>query len=201
MFIEHKKSFSFSLSPALRKSERQKFFLIKTGSKKFHNGKQVQQQQHNKDITAPPQTFFIMDLNPGNQIQWESRKIQPLIKRLFLSKNISNVPLAGRLKDFVGAWMSIAEDSKLLDTVKAWKIQFHSKPFQSEIPQPIVGRKGEDLVNLEVKEVLKKWSIKKIQPSKGEFVSNLFLLTKKHGGAKTSDKLESTECRYSILPL
>ena len=46
IFIEHKKSFSFSPSHAPRKCERQKFFLRKIGSKKFHNGNQQQQQQH-----------------------------------------------------------------------------------------------------------------------------------------------------------
>ena len=51
IFIEHKKPFSFSSSHAQRKCEGQKFFLTKTGSKKFHNGNQKQQQQrHTKDI-------------------------------------------------------------------------------------------------------------------------------------------------------
>ena len=45
IFIEHKKPFSFSPSHAPRKCEGQKFFLTKTGSKKFHNGNQQQQQQ------------------------------------------------------------------------------------------------------------------------------------------------------------
>ena len=56
-------------------------------------------------ITAPQQTFFRVDLNPEKAIQWESREVHPLIKRLFLSKSIPDVPLAGRLKYFVGAWM------------------------------------------------------------------------------------------------
>ena len=42
-------------------------------------------------ITAPQQTFFSEDLNPE---RWESRKVHPLIKRLFLSKSIPDVPLA-----------------------------------------------------------------------------------------------------------
>ena len=45
IFIEHKKPFPFSPSHAPRKCERQKFFLTKTGSKKFHNSNQPQQQQ------------------------------------------------------------------------------------------------------------------------------------------------------------
>ena len=49
-----------------------------------------------------------------------------------------------------------------------------------------------------------KGAIRKFQPSKGEFVSNLFLVKKDGGGgggAKTSDKFEATEGLYPILPL
>ena len=132
----------------------------------------------NRDMvgTTTPQQTFSMDLNPEKPIQWESRKIHPLIKILFLSKSIPDVLLTGRLKYFVAAWMKITQDPKILDIVKGYKIPFHSKPFQSEIPsQPIVSREEEEQVKLEVKEMLKKGAIRKSQPSKGEFVSNLFL--------------------------
>ena len=68
------------------------------------------QEVSNRDIvgtTTPQKTFFSMDLNREKPIQWESRKIHPLIKRLFLSKRIPDVPLAGRLKYFVEIWMKI----------------------------------------------------------------------------------------------
>ena len=126
-----------------------------------------------------------MDLNPEKPIQWESRKLQPLIKRLFSSKSIPDVLLAGTLKHFVGAWMKIRQDPKILDIVKGNKIPFHSKPFQSEVlSQPIVGQEGEEFVKLEVKEILTNRDIRKVQPSKGEFVSNLFLLKKKDMGQR-----------------
>ena len=76
-------------------------------------------------ITAPQETFFSMDLNLGKPVQWEPRKVHPLIKRLFLSKSIPDVPLAGRLKHFIGAWMRITQDPKILDTVKGYKIPFY----------------------------------------------------------------------------
>ena len=84
-------------------------------------------------ITALQKTFFSIDLDPGKPIQWESRKIHPLIKRLFLPKCIPDVPLADRLKHFVGALMRITQGPKVLDTVKGYEIPFHSKPFQSKI--------------------------------------------------------------------
>ena len=124
--------------------------------------------------------FFSMDLKSEKPIQWESRKIHPLIKRLFSSKSIPDVPLAERFKHFVGAWMKITQDQKILDIVKGYKIPFHSKTFQSKIPsQPIVSQEGEELVKLEVKEMFKKGAIRKVQPAKGKFVRNLFLVEKK----------------------
>ena len=104
-----------------------------------------------------------MDINSEKPIQRESRKVHPLIKRLFLSKSIPDVPLRGRLKHFVGAWMKITQDPKILNIVKGYKIPFHSKPFQSKIPpQPIVSRKGVELVKLKAKEMLKKGAIRKV---------------------------------------
>ena len=85
-------------------------------------------------VTTQQQTFFSMDLNPEKPIQWESRKVHPLTKRLFLSKSIPDVPLAERLKHFVGAWIKTTQDPKILDIVKGYKIPLHSKPFQSKIP-------------------------------------------------------------------
>ena len=121
-------------------------------------------------ITTQQQTVFSMDLNPEKTILWESRKVHRLIKRLFLSKSILDVPLAGRLNHFVGAWMKIIQDPNVFDKVKGYKIRFHSKTFQSKIPsQPIVSREGEELVKLEVKEMLKKGATRKVQLSKATY--------------------------------
>ena len=60
--------------------------------------------------------------------------------------------------------MKMAQDPKMLDIVKGYKIPFHSKPFQSKIPsQPIVIRERKELVKLEIKEILKKRAIRKAQ--------------------------------------
>ena len=100
-------------------------------------------------VPSQQQTFFSMNLNPEKPIQWESRKAHPLIKRLFLSKSIPDVPLAGRLKHFVGAWLKITQDPKILDIVKGYKISFHSKRLQSKIPsQTIMSREGEESAKL-----------------------------------------------------
>ena len=121
-------------------------------------------------ITAPHEAFN-RDLNPRKPIQWESRKVHPLIKRLVSSKSVADVRLAGRLKHFVGSWIRITKDSNILDTVKGYKILFCLKTYQLKISsQPIVNQERE------VKEMLKNGAIRKVQPSKGEFVSNLFIV-------------------------
>ena len=48
IFIEHKKSFSFSPSHTPTQCEGQKLLFTKTGSKKFHNGNQQQKQQQQR---------------------------------------------------------------------------------------------------------------------------------------------------------
>ena len=110
-------------------------------------------------ITASQQTF-----NRGEPIQWESRKVHPLIKRLFSSKSIADVRLAGRLKHFIGAWVRIIKDPNILDTAKGYKILFYSKTFQPKISfqQPIVSQDKEELINLKVKGMLKNGTIRKI---------------------------------------
>ena len=162
ILIEHKKPFSCSPSHAPSQCEGQKLFLTKTGSKIIimvtSNNKSKfiptthRQGVSNRDmvgITAQQQTFFSMDFNPGKPIQSESRKVHPFIKRLFLSKSIPDVPFAERLKHFVGAWMRITKDPKILDIVKGHNIAFHSKPFQSKIlSQPVVNREGGEFVKL-----------------------------------------------------
>ena len=76
------------------------------------------------------------------------------------------------MKHFVETCMKITQDPKILDIVKGYQISFHLKPFHSKIPsQPLVSREGQELVKLEVKEMLKKGAIKKVQPSKRKFVS------------------------------
>ena len=91
--------------------------------------------------------------------------------------------------------MIIIKDTKILDAVKGYKIPFHSKLLQSRIPsQPIVSREEEELVKLKVKEMQKKGAMRKFEPSKGEFVSNLFLVKKKGGGQRPVINLKQLNC-------
>ena len=142
-----------------------------------------------------------MDLNPEKPIQWESRKVHPLTKRLFLSKSIPDVPLAERLKHFVGAWIKTTQDPKILDIEKDTKSHFiqnlfsqKSLPNNSESERGGIGGTGS---KRNVEEEIHQKSSTIIRR-----VCKQLIPCKKEGcGPKTSDKFEATECIYPILSL
>ena len=144
-YLQNTKSTFYWATHTYREKLRGKiFFSQKTDRKNSimvpNNNSRVipttnRQGVNNRDmvgITAPQQTFN-RHLNPGKPIQWELKKVHPLIKRLFSSKSIADVRLAGRLKHFVGSWFRIIKDPNILDTVKGYKILFYSKTYQSKI--------------------------------------------------------------------
>ena len=67
--------------------------------------------------------------------------------------------------------------------VKGHKIPFIKIPFQRKIPNfTKMNKKQIALVDVELKEMLKKGTIMGAQLGQGEFLSNLFLVGKKDGG-------------------
>ena len=109
IFIEHKNPFSFISSHAPRKCERQNFSLTKTGSKKFHNGNQQQQQpqqrytyygqtgcqqQNMVGITAPHQTFSSKTNAVG------IKKGSPIDKKFILVKKYSRRSISRKIETF-----------------------------------------------------------------------------------------------------
>ena len=108
------------------------------------------------------------------------KKVSPTNKTIILVKKYPRRSIGRKIETFCRSRNEVTQDLKIFDTVKGFKIPFHSKIFQSKFSsQPIVSQEGEEFVKLEVKEMLKKGTIRKFQPSKGEFVRNLFLVKKK----------------------
>ena len=67
--------------------------------------------------------------------------------------------------------------------VKGYRIPFIKIPFQRKIPNfTKMNKKQVALVDLELKEMLRKGTIMRTQPGQGEFLSILFLVGKKDGG-------------------
>ena len=94
-------------------------------------------KQVNKDMVnvySSSRTFFNMNSVPEISLKWELENAHPLIKRLFSTNKVPNVPVAGRLKHFSKAWKKLTRDQSILDLVVGYVIPFQRKPFQSKTP-------------------------------------------------------------------
>ena len=75
--------------------------------------------------------------------------------------------------------------------VKSYTIPINKIPFQQKIPNfTKMNKKQIALVDLELKEMLRKGAIKRAQPPQREFLSNLFLVRKKDGDYRPVINLE-----------
>ena len=114
IFIGHKKPFSFGPSHPPKKCEGQKFFLTKTGSKKFHNGNQQQQQQQRHtyygQTGSQQQRYGRYNYSTKNLLQhgFKSRKTNsvgikknsPIDKKIILVKKNSRCSISRKAEIF-----------------------------------------------------------------------------------------------------
>ena len=109
--------------------------------------------------------------------------VHPLVKKLFSKVKIPQVPLAGRLKCFKKSWEILTKDPKILEIIEGYCIPLLEKPVQRELPNVIkMNQEQHELVNKEIKAMLEKGAISKVNHVEGEFLSNVFLVGKKDGG-------------------
>ena len=102
-------------------------------------------------------------------------QVDQTVLHMFSHLKVPNVPLAGRLKEFLPAWKILSQDQGILDIVSGFQIPLETNPYQERIPGPIrMDRDREALVDEEVKEMLLKGAIQETSPCKGEFISNVF---------------------------
>ena len=135
-------------------------------------------------VKASPTQLFL-DTSPVIS-NVELANVHLLIKRLFskdmLTKAV-NIPPAGRISHFLVNWQKLTLNQDILSVVKGYKIPFIKIPFQRKIPNfTKMNKKQIALVDLELKEMLKKGAIMRTQPAQGEFLSILFLMGKKDRG-------------------
>ena len=92
-----------------------------------------------------------------------------------------DLPVGGRLAHFQKPWEDITEDSWVLSVIrKGYKIPFIRRPFLS--PTPVFLRQTESpALEEEVKELLLKGAVEKINPEDPGFYSRIFLTPKKNG--------------------
>jgi len=108
--------------------------------------------------------------------------VHPLVLNLFPIKMSEGHPLAGRTRHFLKSWQKLTNDQAILQIVQIYQIPFVSKPFQRSAPKPPhLKAEEKKLVDQEIKEMLSKGAIEKAQSSQDQFLSNVFLVSKKDG--------------------
>ena len=101
--------------------------------------------------------------------------------------NRSPTKLAGRLKYFLTHWERLTSDPDILEFVKGVKIEFQN----DEVPNQTVCRtcnfnkQEQAIVELEIQKLLEKGVITPSAHEDGEFISTIFLRSKKDGSYRT----------------
>ena len=91
--------------------------------------------------------------------------------------------LAERISQFLMKWKKLTQDQGILSVVEGYQIIFLGEPVQSKFPHSAkMNAEQIQLVNQEVRSMLKKGAIQKVIHSPREFISNLFLVDKTDRG-------------------
>ena len=99
---------------------------------------------------------------------------------MFSARKVPNLPLAGRLKYFLG---DTYKGSRNLRNCKGVKDTFSKKSNTGKsYPMPHIGQEQADLLQVEIDNMLKKGAVQQTEHQAGEFLGNTFLTRKKDGG-------------------
>ena len=108
--------------------------------------------------------------------------VRPILKKLLSKQKIPKCALAGRIKEFLPACKLLTKDQELLALVEGYQIPLLMEPVQEKAPKVLkLNQEQQKQVDLEVKAMVEKGSISNVCHSKGEFLSSLFLISKKGG--------------------
>ena len=110
--------------------------------------------------------------------------LHPVIKNLISLTNLHKIPTKGRLAFFLGNWSKMTSDTVILDTVKGYQKPFVDlKPYQvSALPSLNMNQEEILLENQEIQELLGEGTVKLSELSSDQFLSSIFLISKKNGG-------------------
>ena len=94
---------------------------------------------------------------------------------------ISNTSVKGaRTQFFSQAWQQVTSNSFVLNIIfHGYKIQFTSLPIQSSFSPKSMSQSVTDICRVKVKEYLKYKIIRKVKPSQGQYLSDIFPVAKK----------------------
>jgi len=128
------------------------------------------------------------------------KSVHPLVLKLFPNQLIGNFPLARRLKYFLHQWRRITSNPEILSWLAGLKLEFLREPIQVKPPHKAKISKEESLlVNKEVEAMLEKGAIQKTEFREGQFLSNIFLVTKKQGGYRPVINLKNLNAYIPYL--
>jgi hypothetical protein len=156
--------------------------------------------------TSKTRTFFRSRSGSRNE-EKESGVNEQVIKPSDINNRVSSVDinckphvtltqqptqLAGRLQHFITCWAKLTSDSVILEFVKGVKIE-----FQNDIePTQNIGRacnfnvREQVIVESEIKKIIQKCVIIPSVHEVGEFISTIFLRSKKDGSYRTISNLK-----------
>ena len=107
--------------------------------------------------------------------------IHPVVRKLF-TEEIPNVPLAGRLSQFVKQWEKVTHDQEILSIVIRYQMPFTNLSIQEKPNTTKMSEQLSLLVDQEISELLEKGAIQKVQTAQEKFISNIFVVGKNDGG-------------------
>ena len=149
------------------------------------------QRFHSKAV--PPNRIFLSYPQYFNVSQ-----VHRLVSTLFPTNPISKEPLTGRLKLFHSNGAKLTQDPNILNFVQGFEIPFRENPMQGKSSDPpLLNQKQSKLVKEELTEMLLTGAIQPVSPCKNQYLSNLFLVSKR--GQQTTNKLEISEQFDPIL--
>ena len=158
-----------------RDHSRVRFKIIAEGN--FNMGV----QQHKVNISL--RNLKVLFTNNSKLVPLASMTlIHPVVRKL-CTEEIPNVPLAGRLSQFVKQWKKITRDQEVSSIVKGYQIPFTNLLVQEKPPDTIkMSEQQSLLVDQGETELLEKGAIQKAEAAQEEFLSNLFLVGNKDEG-------------------
>ena len=186
-------SFPFSPSQARRKSEAQKFFLKKSGSKKFHNGNQQQQQQSHiyyGQTESQQLRYGRYNCSTINLLEYGFefgksnsvgiKKVSPTYKKIISVKKFPRCSICGKIETFCRGLHENNTGSQNFGHSKSMQNFISSSSFSVKNPFPANSEsRRERIGETGGKRNVEEGSHQQIQPSKGKFVFNLFLVKRK----------------------
>lgn len=100
-----------------------------------------------------------------------------------LPLNVKQLPSAGRMKHFGKNWQKSTKDSIILGVIKSYKVPFMLLPRQPKLQNLCeLTKETIDLVDQEVKNMLRKGAIVVSDLKEAQFFSSLFAVKKRDGG-------------------